>query len=270
MKFIDTHAHLDLASPKFRSGAEIQSSAEHDLTPVLARARAAGVTKIISMSSNLRAARNALQIAQRHDGVFATCGVHPDDTVNFDEKTLAELEKLAQKEEVVAIGEIGFDFGPHGEKASVEHQEACFRAQLELARVQKLPAVIHTREADEPTLRVLRDFEDLPLVVHCYQSGAEMTAAILGNPLWKMSFTGLITFGDQKVPQVVAAAEVAPLEKIMIETDTPFLAPAPHRGEVNEPAFVPLVARKIAELKNLPLAEVAATTTATAEKFFGI
>ncbi|MCX6807785.1 MAG: TatD family hydrolase, partial [Patescibacteria group bacterium] len=170
---------------------------------------------------------------------------------------------------IVAIGEIGFDFGPHGTKQPANKQEDVFRKQLQLARKFKLPVIVHTRDADELTMKVLNDFTDVKLVVHCYQSGTDLTEMILKNPNWLFSFTGLITF-QKRTEHILEVIKMVSIEKIMIETDAPFLAPVPYRGQINEPSFVAEVAKKIAMIKDLPLEKVAEQTTKNAEEFFGI
>jgi TatD DNase family protein len=269
MKLIDTHAHLDLQPiswPPTAEAGEIPSSFSAN-TKILRRARAAGVEKIVTIGSSLAESHAAVAIAEKEERIFATVGIHPDEVADFSQEEERELRALAGKKKVVAIGEIGFDF--FGEKKPpAEIQEVAFRAQLALARELSLPAVIHLRDADEEGLRVLRDFEELPLVVHCFQSGEEVLEAIEKNPNWRASFGGLVTF--PKTEKILAALRRLPFEKIFLETDAPFLAPVPHRGKANEPAFLPLIAKKIAAEKEVSFEKVAEETTLAAEGFFKI
>lgn len=269
MKLVDTHAHLDLANCDFRSGDRIRSSSDRDLSGILKRAKENGVEKIVTISSNLEECEQAVKIAEKNEGVWASCGVHPDEAGGMKNEDWERLRGFLGHEKCVAVGECGFDFGPHGEKASAEIQEGVFRKQCELGREFSLPVIVHSREADELVLKVMGDFKDVKMVVHCFQSGMELEKAVLENENWMMSFTGLVTFG-KSVAGILESVKRVPLEKMMVETDAPFLAPEPHRGEINEPGFVKFVAEKIAEVKGVEVEKVAEITTGNAERFFGI
>lgn len=253
----DTHAHLDF--PEF----------DRDREEVLARARAAGVRFIVSIGSGggLDSAARAIGIAESHEDIWATVGVHPHDAKWLDEPGLSRLRELSRHPRVKAIGEIGLDFAK--EYSAREIQLDRFREQLALAREADLPVVIHDREAHEDLLRILKEDGIPPAggIMHCYSGPPEMALELCGLGFY-ISFPGVITFKNAKL--LPAAARSVPLDRILIETDCPFLAPEPHRGQRNEPAYVLRVAQTIAELRGRSLAEVAQATTRNAFRAFRI
>lgn len=254
--FFDSHAHLDF--PEFDSDRE----------EVMARAKAAGVEYIVTIGSGngLDSARRAIEIAERHEGVWATAGVHPHDVRLMKEEHLERLRELARHPRVAAVGEIGLDYAK--EYSPREVQLRRFRDQLALSRELCLPVVIHDREAHEDFLRVLREdgVSAAGGIMHCYSGSVEMALRLVREGFY-ISFSGVLTFKKPKT--LVQVAQAVPLERILIETDSPFLAPEPHRGRRNEPAFVVRVAETLARLRNLPLAEAAALTTRNAFAVFG-
>jgi len=256
--FIDTHAHLDFPELK------------KDIETVFARAREAGIGKIINVGCNLEGSRSSVQLAEKYENIFASVGVHPHDAKTITLEVLIELEKLARHKKVCAIGEIGLDY--FRMQNSKEIQIVAFEAQLILAQKLNLPVIIHSREADADILVILKNKmlnKNMKLrgVVHCFCSNAETAEKFLALD-FLLSFTGIATY--LKAENVREAIKITPLEKIMLETDSPFLAPQKYRGKINEPAFIIETAQKIAEIKGVSLAEIEKATTRNAEEFFGI
>ena len=251
--FVETHAHLYL--DRF----------DEDRDEVIQRAREAGVLRIINIATDLASARQCIALAGQHEGLYATVGIHPNDGEQLDDAALAELEQLAGHEKVVGIGEIGLDF--YWDHCAPEVQERAFRAQVRLATRLGLPIVIHNREAGRQILEVLKSESTSGLegVFHCFSETVEIAQEALALG-FHISFTGNLTFKKSTLPEV---ARQTPLERLLLETDCPFLSPEPKRGRRNEPARIIHIAEKLAEIKGIPLDEVAAATTRNAERLFG-
>ncbi len=251
--FIDTHCHLNF--PDFTD----------DLDAVLDRALAANVTRMIAIGTNPETIPEVLNLAQKYDQIFATLGMHPYDADKLTDETLLQWEALIlANKKVLAIGECGLDYFRSEVEKSV--QRTSFEKQLQLAQKLNLPVVVHNREADEDTLAILKDYK-VKAVFHCYTS-----SLAFAEKLWSYgfctSFTGVITYSS--AADLLEVVRAVPLDKFFIETDAPYLAPQSNRGKRNEPAFVPEVAQKIAEVKGLPLTEIASISTSNAESFFGL
>lgn len=274
--FIDTHAHLD--DEKFNP----------DQLEVIERAFASGVEKIINVGADLNGSQSSVVLAEKHKNIYAAVGLHPHcfnrvgeaqelssgQAITFQElssENFSELKNLAQNKKVVAIGEIGLDYYSHMEdlitEAQKENQKKGFVIQIELAKELNLPVIIHCRDAYADTLEAIKNYPEVRFVFHCYGGSLNFTEKLLPMENVHFSVTGNITYakGDAEILKVVKSI---PLEKIMLETDCPYLAPVPHRGKRNEPAFVSLVAEKIAEIKNLTVDEIAEITTRNAKSFF--
>lgn len=262
--FIDTHAHLD--DPRF----------DADRAEVIARAKEAGVENIITVGcwSAALGFEPTVEVVRSDEVFYAALGVHPHDAKDVtDEAPFDEITALAEslidggRTRVVAVGETGLDY--HYDNSPRDVQKEIFIRQIRLARSLNLPLVIHSREADADTMRIL-DREgagDVGGVFHCFSGGVDMARRLLDMGFY-LSFTGVVTF-----PKAEAAREVVgavPIERLLVETDCPYLAPAPMRGKRNEPAFVVETARKIAGVKGLSLADVARITTANARELFGL
>lgn len=252
MTLIDTHAHLDY------------SQFANDLAQVVKNAEKSGVKKIITIGCTGQIAKQTIQIAENYPFIFAAIGIHPEEP--FSEEGFETIEKLATHPKVVAIGECGLDFF-RPENPPQKEQIASFARHIALARKVNKPLIIHLRNARSEALEFLKNNHDFPFVVHCFTEDIEFAEQIIA---WggMISFTGIITYPNAQ--QVRAVAQKIPLEKIMLETDCPFLAPQKYRGQRCEPAHTVEIAEKIAELKNLSLAEVAAQTTRNSEQFFQI
>jgi TatD DNase family protein len=243
--WIDNHCHL---------------RADHD--NAITEARAAGVTRLITVGTDLEHSQEALRVAEANEGVWATAGVHPHDA----SQGLDGIAALLDHPKVVAVGEAGLDY--HYDHSPRDVQQSVFAAQIALAHARDLPLVIHTREAWDDTFRIL-DREGVPrrTVFHCFTGGPlEADAAIDRGA--HLSISGIVTF--KSADDVRAAVVGAPLDRLLVETDAPFLAPIPHRGKPNRPAWVPLVGAAIASLKGLTLAEIEALTWQNACAFYGL
>jgi len=251
---VDTHAHLD--DRKF----------DDDREAVIQRALAADVHNIITVGTALESCGAAIAIAQRHAAVYAAVGVHPHDAAKVGPDTLERLLHYASNDRVVAIGETGLDFyrnlSPH------DCQKEVFIAHLELARRVKKPVIIHDREAHAETMAILsKHGQSWQGVLHCFSGDRAMALQAIEMGLY-ISFAGPVTF--QNAHRLQELASELPLERILIETDCPYLAPHPHRGQRNEPAHVRWVAARIAALRKLSIEQVAEATTENARRLFGL
>lgn len=263
MMLIDSHAHLD--DDKFVS----------DQQQVLSRAWAADVRAIVTVGTDLASSSRAVALASSHTHrpsnrqqpvVWATVGVHPHDASELNPEGLAELERLASTQCVVAVGEIGLDFYRNLSPPAV--QKAAFVEQLELARRLDKPVVIHDRDAHSQVLGLLQQVaQDWQGVMHCFSGDEEMASKVMSMG-FLVSLAGPLTFDNSH--RLHAVARSVPLERMLVETDCPYLAPQPHRGHRNEPAYVRLVAARLAELKGVSLERVAEATTRNARQLFGL
>lgn len=253
---IDSHAHLDAA----------QFDADRDAT--LRRAADAGVIAVINIGYNAATWRTTLALVEAHTGIFACLGLHPNDATAWDATIIPALEALHRHPKAVAVGETGLDY--YRDYAPPEIQRAAFRAQIALARRLGRPVVIHHREAHDELLAILR--EDVaahgPLhgVLHAFNGGLKFAADLLALGL-HLGIGGPVTF--KNAIDLHDAVRAVPLNRLLIETDSPYLAPYPHRGKRNESAYVALVAARIAALRGVETQEIAAATTANAAAFFG-
>ncbi|MEL4107058.1 TatD family hydrolase [Oscillospiraceae bacterium WX1] len=249
----DTHAHYD----------DAQFDADRDA--LLASMPENGIALIVNASSNLRSAQAGLKLAEAYPFVFAAVGVHPHDVDDMSDATLIALEDLLKHPKAVAVGEIGLDY--HYDFSPREIQQQRFRDQLALARCVGLPVVIHEREATHDVLSLLDDFPDVRGVFHCY-SGSWDTAKGLLDKGWYLSFTGVITFKNAR--RAVEVLEKMPRDRIMIETDCPYLAPEPMRGRRNSSLYLKFTASKLAEIIGVSPAEAGQLTLENGRRFFGI
>ena len=254
MGLIDSHAHL--------TDGKLAGQVEE----VLARAAQAGVERVITIGQSAADSAAALAVAERFPRqVWATAGVHPHEAGKAVEADFARLAELAQHRATVAVGEIGLDY--HYDFAPRPVQQEVFARQLALACACGLPVVVHSREALPDTVRILLDggMSGRPVVFHCYSGSAE-ELKILAEHGWWASFTGVVTFKNARSLQEMARTYSA--ERLMIETDAPYLAPVPHRGQTNEPAYLAHVARFLAELRSVDYGGLSAQMAANTERFF--
>lgn len=251
--FIDSHCHIDF--PDFAEG----------VSPLLENMARAGVSHALCVSVNLEHYPRVLALAESRANVFASVGVHPDHDEGR-EPSVAELVALAQNDRVVAIGETGLDYY-RMRREDVDWQRDRFRTHIRAARAAGKPLIIHTRNAAEDTLSLMTEevAGEAGGVMHCFTEDWATARAALDLGFY-ISFSGIVTFKNAKVLKEVARQ--VPLDRLLIETDAPYLAPVPHRGSRNEPAFVRHVAEEIASLKGIPLEQVAAATTANFLRLF--
>ncbi len=252
---IDSHAHLDF--PQF----------EGELEEVIKRALDNGVNKIVCVGTTVEGSRSSLDLARRYPFIYSTVGIHPHEASGVTDEALGELAKLAGREKVVAVGETGLDY--HYEYSPRDIQKDAFRKFIALARECGLPLVVHSREAEDDTVEILKSegASEVGGVIHCFSGSVEMARTCIRMGFY-ISIPGIVTF--RRAENIHDVVRKIPVERILIETDSPYLAPAPHRGGRNEPAYVVMVAKKVAELKGLSLEDVARITTLNAENLFGI
>lgn len=252
VRLIDTHAHLHL------------SQFDADRAQVLARAAEAGVARLVEIGYDRESSRAAVALAEQHPGMYAVVGIQPHYALEADPSWLATVRELAAHPRVVAIGEIGLDY--FHDRAPHAAQERLFRAQLALARELGLPVVIHSREAQDDTLRILRDAaRGQPGIMHSFSGDWAYAEACL-DVGFMLSFSGPVTF--PKATELHEVAQRVPIDRILTETDSPYLSPHPFRGKRNEPARVRLVAERIAALRGMPLETLAAAVWQNAAAIF--
>ncbi len=249
---IDTHTHLQF--DKF----------DEDRESVIQRAIKNNVEAIFTIGTDLETSNQALQIAQKFAVVYAAVGIHPNDSMNISDANFKEIELLAQKDKVIAIGEIGLDyFRMHATK---EKQHKALRMQVRLARKYGLPIIIHNREAHDDILTILKEekAEEISGVFHSFTGELKFLESILAQN-YHVSFTGPVTFKNTNYNKLI---DCVPVEQLLLETDSPFLAPVPFRGKRNEPAYVKYIAEKIAQVKGITLEKLAEITSENAQNLF--
>ena len=251
--FFDSHAHLD------------EACFQEDFDEILARMRENGVCGMMNVGCDYPSSVRSVQLAERFDWVWASVGSHPDDADHVDEALIEKYASLCAHPRVKAIGEIGLDY--HYEDVPREIQKRAFRLQLELARRLGLPVIVHEREAHGDALELLNEFPDVRGVFHCFSGSAEMAKELVKRG-WYIGFTGVVTFKNARKAVEVAAS--VPLDRLLIETDCPYMAPEPHRGQRNDPSLVPLVAKKIAEIRGISTEEAAAASWRSAARLFSL
>ena len=249
--YFDSHAHLD------------DTRFEKDFDEILARMRENGVTGMMNIGCDLPSSERSVALAERFDWIWAAVGSHPDDADHVDAARIECYRRLCTHPRVKAVGEIGLDY--HYEDVPREVQKRAFRLQLQLAREVGRPVVVHEREAHGDAMEILDDFPDVTGVFHCYSGSAEMARELVRRG-WYIGFTGVVTFRNAR--KAVETAQAIPLDRILIETDCPYMAPEPYRGRRNDPSYVPLVAEKIAQLRGLPTETVAQATWDNACRLF--
>jgi len=248
---IDTHCHLDF--PEF----------DHDRDEVIRRAKDNDISYIINIGSNLKGSKRSIELAAKYNLIYATVGIHPHEADNVDDKTLGELEGLVSSDKVVAIGEIGLDYYRNFSRYS--NQKKLFLTLIKLAKRFGLPIVVHSRQAQEQILEILKEAMPIKAVVHCF-SGDEVFLKECLDLGFYISFTCNITY--KKSDRLKSLVSLTPVERLFLETDAPFLPPESFRGKRNEPAYVRYLAQEIASIKGMSVEEVAEITTANAREFF--
>ncbi|RBP87281.1 TatD DNase family protein [Cytobacillus firmus] len=253
--FFDTHAHLNA------------EQYNEDLQEVIDRALNEGISNIVVVGFDRPTIEKAMELTEKYDFIYASVGWHPVDAIDMTEDDLQWIEELSSHPKVVALGEMGLDY--YWDKSPKDIQQEVFRKQIRLAKKVKLPIVIHNRDATADIVEILKEegAGEVGGIMHCFSGSAEIAKECVDMNFF-ISLGGPVTFKNAKKPKEVA--DVIPLEKLLIETDCPYLTPHPFRGKRNEPSYVKLVAEQIAEIKGLSVEEVAQATTENAKKLFGI
>ena len=232
----DTHAHYD--SRQF----------DADRDAVLSALPGRGVSLVVNPGCDIPSSRKAVELAERYPFVYAAVGFHPEELEGAELSDLKEIRALAAHEKVVAIGEIGLDYYWVKDEAGRQKERDFFRAQLELARELELPVIVHDREAHGDCLAIVKEFPDVRGVFHCYSGSAEMARELVALG-WYISFTGVLTYKNAR--KAVEAAQAVPLERLMIETDSPYMSPEPHRGKRCDSGYVRHTCERLAEIKGV-------------------
>jgi TatD DNase family protein len=253
VKLVDSHCHLD--DEKFAA----------DFDAVVERARAAGVERMMAIGTGNGPPdlEVAVRLAAERECFYATVGVHPHDASKATAESFDRLRELAANPKVLAIGEIGLDY--HYDFSPRDVQQQVFREQLRLAKSAGKPVVIHTREAWSDTLRLIDEGKPAAVIMHCFTGGAEDARQCVERGFY-LSFGGVLTF--PKAENVREAARLVPADRLLVETDAPYLAPVPHRGKRNEPAFLVDTVRRLAEVRGVAFEEIASLTTSNFERLF--
>lgn len=251
----DTHAHYD------------DSKFDDDRDEVIMKAYHSGVGLIINAASDVETARTSINLAKKYDFIYAAVGVHPHEAESFDEKTAEIIEKLASEEKVVAIGEIGLDY--YYDNSPRDLQKACFARQINIARNMNMPVIIHDRDAHEDALNIIKseNAKEVGGVMHCFSGSVEMAKELLKNNFY-ISVGGTLTFKNAR--KAVEVVKYIPLERLLIETDCPYLAPEPFRGKRNDSSYIKYVAQKVAEIKDISYEAVVEQTMKNGCALFGI
>ncbi|HEY8363912.1 MAG TPA: TatD family hydrolase [Tissierellaceae bacterium] len=255
MLLIDSHAHLD--DERF----------DKDRDELIRSLESNGIELVINVGADLKSSIASVSLAEKYPNIYAAVGVHPHDVKDMDESTLEIIKSLAKRDKVVAIGEIGLDY--YYDNSPREDQRKWFKRQLELAKELGLPVIIHSRDAQQETFDIIKEAQDGRLrgVMHCYSGSKEMANEYIKLGFY-ISIAGPVTFKNARVVKEVA--KEVPLDKLLVETDSPYLAPEPHRGKRNEPIFVKFVAGTIAEIKGISFEELAKATNRNTKELFGI
>ena len=248
----DTHAHMD------------DQAFDTDREELLARLPERGIAYLMNPGCSLASSRNASLLSEKYDYIYAAVGSHPDAADEVNDAVLEEYRNLCKlNPKIKAIGEIGLDY--HYEDIPREIQEKAFRLQLELARELKLPVIVHERDAHEDGMNLVREFRDVTGVFHCYSGSAEMARQLVDLG-WYIGFTGVLTFKNAR--KAIETAEIIPLERIVLETDCPYMAPVPFRGKRNDPGMLFRMAEKLAEIRGMTVEEIHQITTENGKRLY--
>lgn len=248
---VDSHCHLNFAD------------FADDLPQVVERAKKAGISKMVSICCKLGEFPDIAKIAETYDNIFCTVGVHPHSAEEYVKTTVDELEELAKHPKCVGIGETGLDY--FYENSPREEQMHQFLQHIQASRKTGLPCIIHTRSADDDTIKVLQEQPKFPGLLHCFSTDHAVAEAALDAGLY-ISISGIVTF--KKAEELRESVRKIPLDRLLVETDSPYLAPIPHRGERNEPAHTAITAQVVAELKGVSYEELAEITTNNFHRLF--
>lgn len=254
---IDSHAHLD--DPKF----------DLDRDSLIKNLEKHGIEYVFNIGADIVSSRNSVALADKYENIYAVVGIHPHDASSYNEEIEKELIELAKNKKVVAIGEIGLDY--YYDNSPRDIQMEVFKKQIELAAKLNLPIVIHSRDAHKDTFDTLKEarekYPDMKVLIHCYSSSVEMMREYMKLGFY-ISLGGAVTFKNSVTPKEVA--KEVPLDRLLLETDSPYMAPVPLRGKRNEPMFVKYVAEEIASLRGINVEEVIDKTSKNTKEFYGI
>lgn len=252
---IDSHAHLD--DERFDGDRDI----------LIKSLKSNKLELVINIGADFQSSINSIELAKKYDNIYASIGVHPHSASEVTEETLDKFREMAKEEKVVAIGEIGLDY--YYDNSPRDLQRKWFREQLKLAKELDLPVIIHSRDATQETFDIIKEAQDGSLrgVLHCFSGSVEVAMEYIKLGFY-ISIGGTVTFKNARVVKEVA--EAVPLDKLLIETDCPYLTPEPYRGKRNEPMFVKYVAQKIAEIKDINFEELAKATNKNTKELFRI
>lgn len=251
MMLFDTHAHLN--DPAF----------QEDREAVLLSLKDKGVANVMNVGCCLESSGDCIAMAEKYPFVYASVGTHPDSADEVDETVLEQYRVMARHPKVRAIGEIGLDY--YYETIPREIQQRAFRMQMELAQELDMPVIVHERNAHDDGMRIVKEFRGVTGVFHCYSGSAEMARQLV-NMGWYIGFTGVLTFKNAR--KAVETAQKIPLERIVLETDCPFMAPEPFRGKRNDPGYLYCMAQRLAEIRNISVEQVQEITTANARQLY--
>ena len=250
----DTHAHMD------------DRAFDHDREELLSSLPGQGIALLMNPGCSLTSSRAASRLSQEYDYIYAAVGSHPDAADEVNGEVLEEYRKLCKlNPKIKAIGEIGLDY--HYEDIPRDIQQRAFRMQLELARELKLPVIVHEREAHEDGLKIISEFPEVTGVFHCYSGSAEMARQLVERG-WYIGFTGVLTFKNAR--KAVEVAQSIPLERIVLETDCPYMSPEPFRGKRNDPSRLCYMAEKLAQLRSLPVEKIHEVTVENGKQLYRI
>ena len=251
----ETHAHYD--DERF----------DDDRDAVIAAVHESGIYPVINVGASIPSTKTTLTLAEKYDFIYAAVGVHPSDIDGLNEETFAWLSEQAKKEKTVAVGEIGLDYYWEKDKQVQKQQQYWFARQLALARETGLPVIIHSRDAAEDTVRIMKEChaEEIPGVIHCYSYSKELAETFVSMGYY-IAVGGVVTFKNAR--KLVETVEAIPLERILLETDCPYMAPEPHRGSRNDSRNIPYVIEKIAQIRGITPQEVERATEENAYRLF--
>ena len=248
----DTHCHL------------YYDELYNDLSQVIQRANNLGVTRFICVGTNIEDSKKCLSISEDNNNIFASAGVHPHDSKNVSESYIDDIYKIIDNKNMIAIGEIGLDYFRNFSDPEIQKQ--VFREQMEIAQDINSPVIIHNRDSDKDLINILKDYPTVKGIAHCFSSDLEMARSLLEIGYY-ISFSGNLTFKNSHLPEV---AKSIPLNRVLVETDSPYLSPEPHRGKSNEPGRTRFVVEKLSEIYKMSFESIAKQTNDNATEIFGL
>ena len=253
-KIFDSHAHYN------------SEQYDEDRNEIIEKIKENRVIGVMNCGTDVASSKDTIALCEKYDIFYGAVGVHPSDAFGVDDKMMSEIEELAAHPKVKAIGEIGLDYYWE-ENPSREEQKDAFRKHLELAKKLNMPVIIHDRDAHQDTLEIMKEFPEVIGVVHCFSGSAEMAVECLKLGYY-IGITGVVTFKNAK--KIIDVVEVVPMDKLLVETDAPYMSPAPNRGKRNQSDYIEYVIEKIAEIKGISSVEVSERTIENTKKLFNI